>query len=77
MDIVKPEINGRTDREKIEQIATWANNLADSLNYILNHMDSNNMVPGLNLVTEERLEEKMQEQYKELRKLIIERTKGE
>lgn len=77
MQIERPEITGNTDRERLEQLATWASNMTDSLNYILNHMDSTNFVPGLHLVTEEQLQEQLQEQYKELRKIIVERTKGE
>ena len=77
MKLEKPDLHGRTDRENLAQLETWANNLVDSLNYMLNHMDNTNIVQGMALVTQEEMEEKMQQQYTELREYIVSRTKGE
>lgn len=76
MKLEKPELNGATDRENLFRLETWASNLVDSLNYMLSHMDEANLVPGMNLVTEETVDEKMRQQYQELRELIVSRTKG-
>ena len=72
----KPILNGKTDKENLQILETWATNLVDRLNHAITHIDENNVVEGLNFVSESQMEEKLQEQYKELRKLMIERTKG-
>lgn len=33
MRIEKPTLNGRTDRENLMKLATWAEQLCDALNY--------------------------------------------
>lgn len=73
----KPILSGKTDKENLHILETWASNLVDQLNHSLTHIDNTNVVSGLQLVSEEHLEKAMQEQYKELRKLIVKRTKGE
>ena len=72
----KPILNGKTDKENLQILETWATNLVDRLNHSITHIDNSNVVEGLRFVSEEVLAEKLQEQYNELRKLIIERTKG-
>lgn len=72
----KPILNGKTDKENLQILETWATNLVDRLNHSITHIDETNVVEGLRFVSEPQMEEKLQEQYKELRKLIIERTKG-
>lgn len=72
----KPILNGKTDKENLQILETWATNLIDRLNHSMTHIDETNVVEGLRFVSESQMEEKLQEQYKELRRLIIERTKG-
>ena len=45
MKIEKPVLNGRTDRENLHILETWAGNLLDELNFILGHLDETNFVP--------------------------------
>lgn len=73
----KPILNGKTDKENLHILETWASNLVDQLKHSLTHIDNTNVVSGLHLVSENDLDKAMQEQYKELRKLIVKRTKGE
>lgn len=73
----KPVLNGKTDKENLHILETWATNLIDKLNHAITHIDSTNVTAGLHFVTESDLDKRMQKQYEDLRRLIIERTKGE
>lgn len=75
MKLEKPKLTGKTDRENLHILETWADNLVDSLNYEVNHIDDSNLVEG-KLITREEVEEIMQKNYQELRELIVNRTKG-
>ena len=72
----KPVLTGKTEKENLEILETWANNLVDKLNYSITHIDDTNLVSGEKYMTEEKYQEISQNQYKELRELIVERTKG-
>ena len=72
----KPKLTGKTDKENLEILETWANNLVDKLNYGITHIDETNMVPGKTYVSVEDFQNAMEKQYQELRKFIVERTKG-
>lgn len=73
----KPILNGKTDKENLHILETWASNLVDLLNHSITHIDETNMANGIKFVSENEMRQSMQKQYKELRKLIVKRTKGE
>ena len=75
MKLEKPKLTGKTDKENLHLLETWATNLVDKLNYAMSHIDDKNFTEN-NFVSQEMLKKEMQGQYKELRELIIERTKG-
>lgn len=45
--IQKPEITHTDDRRDIEILETWAKNTTDLLNYLLNHIDEDNLTEEL------------------------------
>lgn len=75
MKIEKPKLIGKTDKENLYILETWATNLVDELNYTMTHIDNSNFAEE-KFVTQDILEQEMQKQYQELRELIVNRTKG-
>lgn len=74
MKIEKPKLTGKTDRENLQILESWANSLVDELQHQMTHIDETNMVGDM--ITRKEIETAMERQYMELRELIIQRTKG-
>lgn len=76
MKTERPILNGKTDRENLHIMETWAQNLMDELEYTLNHLDGSNMAEPERYVSQDEMQEALDKKYEELRALIIRRTKG-
>lgn len=68
----KIKLDPTNPARSIAALDTWINNTVDTLNHVLNNLDETNMVDG----TLEDVTEKLEEQYRELRTLIIDKTSG-
>ena len=76
MKTERPILNGKTDRENLHILESWAQNLMDELEYTLNHIDETILAKPEGYVRQEQMQESLDRQYKELRSLIVSRTKG-
>lgn len=69
LTIQKPNIEGKTPEEAIAALDTWAANLTHDLEYILSHIDEDNM--QMKIITEEAVDKKIKKSYEDIRKYIV------
>lgn len=67
--IEKPNIEGKSPEEAIAALDTWAARLTDELNYILNHLDRDNILEDM--TTHKYVDDRCRETYEDIRKYII------
>ncbi|MCR4841646.1 MAG: hypothetical protein K5840_00105 [Eubacterium sp.] len=70
--IDKPKLDPNNPAQSIAALDTWIRNTVDTLNHVLNNLDESNFVSGTLTDATAQLEE----QYRELRTLIIKKTEG-
>lgn len=75
LQIDKPNTQGRTEQENIENLQKWANKMVDQINYQFTHLDRSNFAESP--VFDEQLQRELAQQYEELRALIVARTQRE
>ena len=67
--IERPDMTGKTPEEAIAALDTWLARLTDLLNYTLNHLDENNL--DIEITTKDYVEERIKENYEDIRKYIV------
>lgn len=72
------KIRSKEPEQQINEIEQWARKLVEHLNYSINHLDETNFVKDISEKIKgsdmKEIKEKMNEQYGQLRELIIKRT---